>query len=158
MAKGNEIIVTAEPKGVFKEGIIHGTPKPGTLMQVRNTATIGGRHTWEPYAPGSDGDRALIAVLLPDHLQGKTATDAYTTGTRGFVYCPALGEELNMLCTAPGTGTGDSVAIGQKFIGKNATGLLIKTTGTPEQEPFEALEAIDDLVEAGNLVHVQFIG
>ncbi len=142
MAKGNEIIVSAQPKGVFLEGTVSGTPKPGTVMEVSAVATNGTK-TFRVYQPGTDGDRRPIYVLLPDHLQGKLATDAYVSGDRCFVYCPVMGEELNML-VADVSGTGDDHAVGDVMMVDTGTGKLIVTTGSPESEPFILLEASTD--------------
>jgi hypothetical protein len=154
MPSTKSIVLQADPKGTFLEGVIYGTPKPGTVMQIRNTDLVGGRLTWEVFAPGADGNRGLIAVLCEDHLQGKTADDAYVSGDRGFLYCPIAGEELNVLVSAAGTGTGDAIAIGTKLIVENGTGLLVETTGTPESEPFVASEAVADVSATGTLVKV----
>jgi len=143
--KGNEIIVSAEPQGRFLEGIVSGTPSPGTVMQITAaTEPVNGRHTWEAYNPGADGNQRLIAVLLPDALQGNIYSDAYTSGDRCFLYCPIAGEELNMLVADVDTGTSDSFAIGDIMIVDDGTGKLIATTGTPESEPFIIMETYAD--------------
>jgi hypothetical protein len=160
MAKGNGIIVSANPRGVFLEGLISGTPKPGTVMQISAaTEPVGGRYQWEAYNPDADGNQRIIAVLLPDELQGKTAADAYVTGTRGFLYCPVPGEELNMLVKDV-AGTGENFAIGDLFIVDDGTGKLVDTTGTPEAEPFICLETIAaaTAIAADHLVHCMFTG
>lgn len=145
MALGNEIVVTAEPRGQFLEGIVSGTPKPGTVMQVvAATEPQSGRFTWQVYNAAADGNQRLIAVLLPDVLQGKIATTAYTTGQRCFLYCPLPGELLNMLYTDTDTGTSDAFAIGDIMIVDDGTGKLIDTTGTPESEPFLCMETWAD--------------
>lgn len=157
MASGNEIIVSANPRGVFLEGIVDGTPKPGTIMQIKAaTAAVNGRFTWEVFDAGADGDQRLIAVLLPDSLQGKTASDAYVDGDRCFLYVPAPGEELNVL-VADISGTGDDWAIGDLLIVDDGTGKLIATTGSPESEPFIGLEAVTDPT-ADHLLHVMYTG
>lgn len=159
MAKGNEIVVSNEPRGRFMEGIVSGTPSPGTVMQIKAaTEPIGGRLTWEAYNADADGDQRLMAVLLPDWLQGKVNTDAYADGDRCFLYCPLPGDELNMLVSAAGTGTGDAMAIGNLLIVNDGDGLLIATTGTPESEPFIVLETVADVAAAGTLTHVMFTG
>jgi len=159
MAKGNDIIVASTPRGKFIEGIVSGTPKPGTLMQIKAAVEpVGGRLTYEAYAPGTDGERRPILVLLADDLQGKLATDAYVTGTRCKLYAPIMGEEMNVLVSAAGTGTGDSIAIGDLLIGNTGDGLLIKTTGDPESEPFQSMETLTDVVATGTLTHVMYTG
>jgi len=153
MASGNDIIVTANPKGVFTEGYITGTPLPGTLVSLDvSEAKSNGRFTWQPFTPGT-GERALIAVLLADELKGKTATDAYVTGDRCFIYCPLPGEELNVLVQD----SEDAIVVGDLLIAETATGLLLETTGTPESEPFVALEALGTIA-ADTLCHVMATG
>lgn len=144
MSTKNDIILVTPERGVRLEGTISGTPSPGTVMQIQaGTAAVNGRFTWEVYNAAADGDQRLIAVLLPNKLEGKLTTDAYVTGTRGFLYCPAMGETLNML-VADVSGTGDDHTIGEIFMVDDGTGLLITTTGSPESEPFVCLEASTD--------------
>lgn len=143
--KGNEIIVSAEPGGRFLEGIVSGTPKPGTCMQITAaTEPVGGRHTWEVYNTSADGEQRLVAILLPDVLQGKTYSDAYVSGDRCFLYCPQAGDELNMLVTDINTGTTDTFAIADLLMIDDGTGKLVDTTGTPEMESFICLETYSD--------------
>lgn len=154
MARGNRIIVTPEPKGVFEDIIVVGTPKPGQCMYRQNVAEVGGRGRWEPagvtgaLGMGADGDMIPIAVLLcsQDHAAcppGKLATDAYVTLDRGAVYFPLSGEKMNMLFHNE-SGTADDVTIGMKLVVDDGTGGLVPTSGTPKDEPFVALEAIVD--------------
>lgn len=158
MAKGNEIIVSPVPRGVFLEGTISGTPSPGTVMQIKAaTEPVGGRFTWEVFNADADGNQRLIAVLLPDWGQGKTATDAYVNNSRGYLYIPQMGEELNML-VANIAGTSDTFAIGQILIVDDGTGLLIKTASTPESEPFICLETRSTALTANTLLHCMFTG
>lgn len=139
--KGSKILVTAHPRGYFRECIISGTPKPGTVMTlVAATAAVASRFTYIGATPGGDGQRCTIAVLLEDSNQGKTYADAYADGDQGFLYFPLPGDELNMLLQDV-AGTGDDFAIGDLLIVDNGTGKLIATTGTPESEPFQLLEA-----------------
>lgn len=140
--RGTEIIVTAEPHGRRLEGIISGTPKPGTCMQIQAGTAVdaNGHHTWEVFNRAADGNQYLIAVLLPDVYRGKTYSDAYANGDLGFLYCPLPGEELNMLI-ANIAGTSDAFAVGDQLIVDDGTGKLVATTGTPESEPFQLLEA-----------------
>lgn len=156
MARGNEIIVTADPKGTFLEGIVSGTPKPGTVMEISSFTMVGGHFTWRIYQPGTDGLRRVIAVLLPDHLQGQLATSAYVDGTRCFMYVPIAGEELNMLL-ADIAGTADDHTAGETLIVDTGTGKLIATTGSPQSEPFRLLETITDPT-ADQLVHCMYTG
>lgn len=154
MAKGNEIVLSVPPKGVFTEGFINTgeTPKPGTIMQKDPTQTVvGGRFVFKAYNRDADGDHPAGAfwVLLPDHLQGKTATDAYAAGDRCFLYAPLPGEELNLLIedVTAGTGTGATAdhAAGEILMVNDGSGKLIATTGSPETEVAMLLEALADL-------------
>ncbi len=165
MASGNKIIVTPNPNGVFFEGRITGTPKPGTVMEIDwSEAISNGRFTWEPYGTtgadgirgvAADGDRRIIAVLLEDEQQGKIATDAYVTGDVGFMYVPLAGEELNMLIEDVG-GTGDDLRVGDIMMVDDGTGKLLETSSA-ESEPFVVLEALTDPV-ADTLIHCLYTG
>ena len=121
------------------------------------TEPVNGRHTWEPFNRDADGDRALVAVLQ-EGFSGATYATIYVTGTRCRLYLPVPGDELNVLVSASGTGTGDSVAIGDLLIPVDGTGLLIATTGTPQMEPFQCLETMSDVAAAGTLTHCVFTG
>lgn len=144
---GNAIIVTAHPIGKRIEGYIYGTPKPGTVVSVKAaTEPVKGAYTWEPFNKGADGDRGLIAILLPDKLQGKTEDDAYASGDRCFLYLPVYGDLLNMR-VANISGTADAFAIGDSLMVDQGTGKLIATTGTPKSAPFECLETSAALTE-----------
>lgn len=136
---GNTIIISADPQGKFLEGIVSGTPKPGTVLEILTYFTAGRRHTWRAFQPGTDGQRRVIAVLLEDSFQGKLYSDAYVTGTRCRMYVPLAGEELNMLI-ADVAGTGDVHTAGDTMIVQSSTGKLIVTTGTPQSEPFRLQE------------------
>lgn len=159
MAKGNEIIVTAEPRGIFLEGFVSGTPKPGTCMQVvAGTEPIGGQHTWEVFDQTEDAQASLIAVLLPDKLQGKMATDAYVTGDRCYLYCPAMGEDVNMLLKNE-TGTADTHTIGERLSVDDGTGKLVTTAvGTGAGSvPFICMETLAALM-ADKLAWCKYTG
>ncbi len=158
MAKGNNILLNdITAKGVYLEGIIDGALKPGTIMELKNSVDpINGRYTYRRYQAGTDGDRQIIIVLLPDKLQGKIATDAYSDGSRCFMYVPQAGEQLNVLVDDI-AGTGDDHGIGDIFIVDTETGRLIATTGDPESEPFQSMEEITDPTE-DTLVHCIYTG
>ncbi len=139
--KGNSIIVTAQPKGVFLEGTIDDTSLPGTLMQIDpDIADTGGECGWEALAPsGGDGKPALIAVLLEDNLQGKGVSDAYVAGTRCFLYCPLPGEDMNVR-VGEGGGTSNTLTKGDLLMADAENGILVpNSSGT--SVPFQAREA-----------------
>ena len=155
---GSVILLAANPRGVFLEGTVYGTPYPGTLMTIKAaTEPSGGRYTWEPFNRDANGDRGLVGVLL-EPFHGASYATAYVSGERCRVYVPAAGEEMNVLWSASGTGTGDSVAIGALGIPVDGTGVLITTTGDPQSEPFQCLETTTDVVAAGSLVHCIYTG
>ena len=72
----------------------------------------------------ADGTLALVAVLLPKHIEGGIATAAYVDGDRCYLYCPAPGEILNML-VANISGTADSFAIAARMMIDDTTGKLV---------------------------------
>ena len=156
----NTIVLTAAPAGRFLEGILdHATSlKPGHCMAISAAVEpVGGRHTWTYYA-GDQGHRTLIAILLENELVGLTCEDAIADGQHIRMYCPIPGDELLVRISATGTGTGDSLAIGDKVI-LAADGTFIANTGSPESEPFVVMETVDDVVASpGTLVHVMFTG
>lgn len=168
-AKGNNIFVAGDPDGVSFEGIIADgvTPKPGTIMEIK-TATEPdgtGRFTWEPYGTtaasgangvAADGDRRLIAVLLPDKYQGKDATTAYAAGDRCFLRIPKAGETLNVLMLDI-SGTGDDFAIGDTLMVNDGDGKVIAATGDPESEPFQCLSTVTNPL-ADHLMWVMYTG
>lgn len=151
--KGNEIIVSGPPiNGREDEGKISGTPKPGTLVQIKAaTAMVGGRFTYEAY----DGTTGLFAVLDKDHYQGRIATTAYVTGDHVRVYYPLPGDDLNLLVADVG-GTGDTIAIGDIFAAGSA-GKLAAATGTASGPLFTAMEASAALA-ADTLIWMRYVG
>lgn len=142
-ARGESIIITTNPQGRKLEGVVSGTPYPGTVMEIQTPYYQGNRHLWRVYQPGTDGNQRIVAVLIEDKLQGKLVTDAYVDGTRCFLYVPQAGEELNMLF-ANISGTADDHPAGEVLMVDSGTGKLIVTTGTPESEPFINLVAVSD--------------
>lgn len=147
MSRRNKIILTPD-RGYAVEGIIAAgeTPSPGTVVQIDPTvALVGGRQTWKIFSRDADGDRPKgpYIVLTEDIGQGKTMDDAYAAGARAFGFVPYAGCELNLLFKNV-AGTADDVVAGDLFIVDTGTGKVIVTTGTPEDEPFMALEALTD--------------
>lgn len=161
MARGNEIIVSANPRGVFMEGFIKSgqTPKPGTILQLdASVALQAGRHTFKIYDRAADGDRPAGAlwILYQDWLQGGLTSTAYAAGDRAFLYSPVAGEEFNLLL-GDVAGTADDHALGEVLMVDDGTGKLIATTGSPQSAPFVLLEAVTDPV-ADTLAWVQYGG
>lgn len=149
MARGNSIIVSCQPNGRFVEGKIAAaqTPKPGQVVQLDLSIayTTNNCFTWKIYDADADGGRPKgpFIILLPDHLQGKLASDAYAAGDRAFGYIPLPGDELNLLLLDI-AGTGDDHTIGEMLIVDDTTGKFIATTGSPETEVAQLLETVTD--------------
>lgn len=153
MAKGNKIIVEAHPRGRFEEIIVVGTPKPGTHMYPTTATRVGGRRSMEPAGTtgslgmSADGHSIPRAILLcwGDHAAcppNLGVTDAYTTGSRGAVYYPEAGEDVNVLFHNE-SGTGDDVAIGDKLIVDDGSGGVVRAAAGAE-DGYVANEAIVD--------------
>lgn len=134
----NTIVVSGDPKGHFIEGTLAAaiTPKPGTLLKLQSDGTYS---IWT----GTDGDRDEMIILCEDWGQGKLPTDAYAASDHFFAYIPVHGDEIQVLFGNV-AGTADDVAVGDKLIHVNATGKFIVTTGSPQSQPFKALESITD--------------
>lgn len=162
MAKGSQIVVSPNPRGIFDEGTIASgeTPKPGTIVQIQDSSGIdgNGKFTFEIYNADADGGRPKgpFYVLLADELRGVTETTAYAAGDHCFVYVPLPGDQLNMLVLNL-AGTADDHSFGEMLIVDDTTGKLIATTGSPETEAFKLLEAITDPT-ADTLAHVIYTG
>lgn len=147
------IVLTVEPRGRRIEGLISGALKPGICLQVvpGSTPDAGNRLTWQPYDKAGSGVPALIAVLDADWYQGKTANDAYVSGTRGFIYFPLNGDELNMLISdQSGTGATSDFSVGDPLKVEDATGKLIDgalgTSPSLGANPFQVMENYNDMV------------
>ena len=149
--EGTRIRVAAPQRGVKENIIVSGTPKPGTVMEiVPSTAAVEGIYTYAVYGTqaasggqyvSNDGDRKAIAVLLERDQEANTFDDAYTTGDRGRVYFPAMGERMNMLVEDV-SGTGDDFIIGEELMVDDGTGKLLTADSNAEAHPFTSLEAV----------------
>lgn len=158
MSLGNSIVISENPRGRFQEGYVNAALKPGTCVQIDVSEGKGtdGRFDWEAYNTSADGEQRLVAVLVEDDMQGYDMTTAYASGGRCKLYFPIPGDELNML-VANLAGTGDDHAFGDILMINDGDGKLIATTGSPESEPFQLLEAIVDPT-ADTLAHCIFTG
>lgn len=160
--RGTEIVVSAYPRGIRREGILVGALKPGTIVQIDVSAGVdaNGNFTYEAYNADVDGGRPKgpLFILLNDNLQSKDVTDAYTSGDRCFVYTPIEGEEFNLLVMDDTGGTDDTHTAGEMLTPDDGTGKLIASNGTSEIEPFMLLEDIDAPVAADTLAHVIYTG
>lgn len=115
-------------------------------MEFTTAAEVQGRKTWQAYAPGTNGQRRTMAILLDDWNQGKTPSDAYVSGTAGMMYCPQMGDEMHILISGSvaGSGTGTaSLTVGTTLICQSGSGKFVPTTGSPQSEPFRLMEQVD---------------
>lgn len=159
MAKGNSVILTGDPKGTWEECIVSGTPKPGTCMElVPTTAPVSGRFTYRAVTR-SNGAAGPVTILDIDRQQGKIRTDAYVSGTRGFLYWPVAGEEFNMLLReSAGTGTGGETNIGDLLAIEKTTGELM-AGGSLTSRPFMLMERVTQDVLGTDTHHwVKYLG
>lgn len=129
---------------------------------------VSGRFAWEPYGVtaadgirgvGADGNRRVMAILIPDPNTGQASDTAYVSaaspGTRCYMYVPQAGETFNMLVEDVG-GTGDDLRIGDLMMVDDGTGKLLETS-SPESEPFMVLEDITNPL-ADTLVWCMYTG
>jgi hypothetical protein len=148
MAQGNKIVVSADPRGRFVEGIVKTgeTHYPGMVVQIDASVTlVSNKHTWKLYDRAADGDRPAgpYIVIIENYLIGKLTTDSYAAGERVFGYIPAAGDELNLLL-ADIAGTGDDHTKGEILMVDDGTGKWIATTGSPQTNPAVLLETVTD--------------
>jgi hypothetical protein len=150
MARGNRIVITSPPSGIHSEGLVKTgqTFFPGMVVVRDPTiALVNGRHTYKIFNETADGDHPTGGFWVVTEgllgLIGKTTSDSYAAGERCSLYSPKTGEELNLLVLNL-AGTADDHAIGEKMMLDTGTSKLIVTTGTPELEIAQLLEAIVD--------------
>ena len=165
--KGVRIIVTSQPRGVYEDIVVTGTPTPGTCMEITPaTEPIAGVFNYSVYGTtaassgqyvAADGDKKAIAILLEDDAQAKIYSDAYVTGTRGRVYYPVMGEQFNMLLEDV-SGTGDTFVIGEELMVDNGTGKLLTADDNAEAHPFTLLETVATAPTGDHYRHCRFNG
>lgn len=156
MSNGTRILVTSKPRGVFEDIKVVGTPKPGTLMEIKpSTDPVANIFSYQPYGTqadssgqyvANDGDKKAIAILVERDQDGKTFDDAYVDGDMGRIYWPVMGEQFNMLVQDI-AGTGDDHIIGEEMMAANDTtplGTLLIADSDAEAHPFTLLEASTD--------------
>lgn len=158
---GTKIIVSAEPRGRQFSGIVSGTPKPGTHMEiVPATSAIGGHFTFRA-STDPDGNPRVIIVLLEDDDQGFGPSQAFVNGTPCKLYCPAMGEELNMLMRKTvGTGTLGIENVGDELEVDGASGMLqaAQAVTAGKCRPWTLLEHLGVALTVDTLVWVMFNG
>lgn len=143
----NKIVLKGN--GHFIEGKLASgqTPKPGQCISLKSDGE------YEAWNGAADGERDEVIVLCENVNLGQLPTEAYADGARFVAYIPMPGDVLQVLVAS-----GENIAIGDKFIIDDSTGKSIETTGSPEMEPFKALESSGGALAADTLVKVRFTG
>lgn len=141
----NTIVAEAEPQGKVIEGIISGTPLPGTMMQIQaGTVDVNGTWTFEALnqnaGAGATNDQRLCMILMEDDLQGGVVSQAYVSGRRGKMYCPLPGEVVNIL-VADVAGTGDIHTVGDRVVATLGTGKFATQGTSANTSQFTLLES-----------------
>ena len=90
MALGNKIIVSQNPRGRVIEGKMDGTPKPGTVVQIKAaTEPVAGRYTFTAYNRDADANRPASPIMvLMENFRGSDATTAYVASEQCRAYMP----------------------------------------------------------------------
>lgn len=124
--------IVLKGNGHFCEGIwtdgVNTTVLPGSAVRQATSGMQLG-------CGAADGNRDLVALAVEDSLVGKTVDDAMSGVVR--YYIPQLGDEV--LLRVP---SGQTLTPGTLMICDTSAGKWIATTGTPEMEPFIALESV----------------
>lgn len=121
-------IIANAPNIVKEEAICSGsTIKPGMRI-IRNSSDV-------VVIESTQGGLNAVAIATEDELRGKTVDDTYSSGDLVPFCFPRSGDVINVVLTA-----NENVAIGDKLI-VTTTGKYIKTTGSPAQTDFIALES-----------------
>lgn len=149
MARGNSVIVSADPQGKHMEGFLAdglSDIRCGRILQRDPTVALrGGRHTYKLYDRSADGNNPAgpLYILRERYLMGGTLDDTFDGGENIQLYTPVDGEELNVEI-ANISGTADDHPAGELLMVDDGTGKLVVSTGPPEQAPFQLLETITD--------------
>lgn len=165
MANGNRIVLRGtDAPGMREEGTLSNgaTALPGVVLELKPTTHFtNGRGSYRVYQPGTSGNRKIIFVLDVNPYNGQVATQAYNDGDHVFLYCPLMGEDLNMLVKGvAGTGPSTIHNIGDLLIVETGSGKLIASTGSEQADPFQVQDdaAAGTILNADTLMWVKFTG
>lgn len=133
--------IALDVNGRRGDGVADGTIKPGMAIKLASDGK------WDPWTGGA-GEMGPTVIAVEDANRGKTVSDSYSAGDRVFYIRPLPGDLVAVLLK-----DGEVVVKGDKLIKEASTGKFIKTTGSPEDECFEAEEALspsgaDGLIQA----------
>lgn len=135
MANTNQTIVQ-KGHGHYEEGVLTGTGyDPAPYAYPGMAVKLDSDGEFSLGCGANDGNRDLVRIVVEDNLLGKTVEDEYNDGARFRYYIPLPGDELLVYVTS-----GETLVRGDLLICDTSTGEWIKTTGSPEMEPFQALE------------------
>jgi hypothetical protein len=145
----NATTIVCKGRGHFFEGDLAtgNLPKPGQAVTLTSAGT------YELFNGAADGDRSEMLIVREDELLGKLKTAAYADSSRVYLYAPQPGDEIQVLVLS-----GENIAIGDKLIPDDGTGKFIETTGSPEREPFVALESSGGALGADGHILCRFTG
>lgn len=158
MARGLAIVVNADPKGLWEEGYINDTSKPGTHVTiVTNTNPVGGRFFFQAVSR-ANGSKGPVLILVNDWEQGQIATTAMVSGTGGHkMYWPLPGDELNcIVAESSGTGTSGENLIGD-LLAINDSGFLM-AGGALATQPYWLLDRSALQTKVTALRWVKYLG
>lgn len=136
MANTNQTIVQ-KGNGHFEEGLLNGTGyTPAAYAYPGMAIKLASDGEFELGCGAADGNRDVVRIVVEDNLVGKTVEDAYNDGARVRYYVPQPGDEILVFVSS-----GETLVPGDLLICDTSEGEWIKTTGSPEMEPFQALES-----------------
>jgi len=139
----HKMIVVHDNGGRYIEGNLDSSsaPKPGQVVSLKSSGE------YELWNGAADGEQDEIVIVVEDDLLGKTINTAYAVSSRFKGYIPGRGSEVQVLVAS-----GQTVALAGKLIVDDATGKMLATTGSPELEPFKALEGSGGALGADTLL------
>lgn len=111
----NTIVLSG--KGHYIEGTADEGIYPGMPVQLMST---GNYRMWD----GTANECDLDILAIEDALQGRNHTTTYATGERLLMYIPLSGDVCQVRLK-----TSENVAIGDRLVREDNTGLWIKSTG-----------------------------
>lgn len=121
-------IIAVCPGAVHDENVCTGsTIQPGMRLRMNSSDQLAIEST--------QGALGSVIIATENEGLGKTVNDIYASGDVVFTVYPRSGDIVNVLLTGL-----QNVVIGDALI-VTTTGKYIKTTGTPAQTDFIALEA-----------------
>lgn len=149
MARGNEIIVTSNPRGVITEGFVKSgqTFYPGMAVVLDPSVALrSGNHTFKYAAPTAGQFLGPIGIVMNlQTLIGRTNDKSIAAGEKCQVYFPLLGEQVNILVKDDSGSSTEDHALGQPMI-PDSTGKFVDV-GAGANGSFTLLEAITNQTE-----------